>query len=49
MAEAFDERLDDLVESIKNPATPAAEPKQRKQKETLVKIRKSLKPAKFKD
>ena len=48
MAEAFDERLDDLVESIKNPPE-AAEPKQRKQKETLVKIRRSLKPAKFKD
>ena len=48
MAEAFDERLDDLVESIKNPPQ-AAEPKQRKQKETLVKIRKSLKPAKFAD
>ena len=48
MAEAFDERLDDLVESIKNPPQ-AAEPKQRKQKETLVKIRKSLKPARFAD
>jgi len=48
MAEAFDARLDDLVESIKNPPQ-AAEPKQRKQKETLVKIRKSLKPAKFAD
>ena len=48
MAEAFDERLDDLVESIKNPPQ-AAEPKQRKQKETLVKIRKSLKPARFTD
>jgi len=48
MAEAFDERLDDLVDSIQNPPEPA-QPKQRKQKETLVKIRKSLKPAKFTD
>lgn len=48
MAEAFDDRLDDLIDSIKNPPE-AAEPKQRKQKETLVKIRRSLKPAKFKD
>ena len=48
MAEAFDSRLDDVLESIKNPPE-APEPKQRKQKETLVKIRRSLKPAKFKD
>jgi hypothetical protein len=48
MAEAFDARLDDLVESIKNPPQ-AAEPKQRKQKETLVKIKRSLKPARFAD
>ena len=48
MAEAFDARLDDLVESIKNPPQ-AAEPKQRKQKETLVKIKKRLKPARFAD
>ena len=48
MAEAFDERLDDLVESIKNPPE-AAEPKQRKHKESFVKIRRTLKPAKFKD
>ena len=46
MAEAFDSRLDDVLESIKNPPE-APEPKQRKQKETLVKIRRSLKPAKF--
>ena len=48
MAEAFDSRLDDVLESIKNPPE-APEPKQRKQKETFVKIRRSLKPAKFKD
>ncbi len=48
MAEAFDDRLDDLIDSIKNPPEPA-QPKQRKQKETLVKIKRSLKPAKFTD
>jgi len=47
MAEAFDERLDDLVDSIQNPPEPA-QPKQRKQKESLVKIKKAVKPAKFK-
>ena len=47
MAEAFDERLDDLVDSIQNPPE-AAQPKQRKQKESLVKIRKVIKPAKYK-
>ena len=48
MAEAFDARLDDVIDSIKNPPQ-AAEPKQRKQKETLVKIKRSLKPARFAD
>ena len=47
MAEAFDGRLDDLVESIQNPPE-SAQPKQRKQTESLVKIRKSVKPADFK-
>ena len=43
MAEAFDERLDDLVDSIKNPPEPA-QPKQRKRKEQLAKIKKVVKP-----
>ena len=47
MAEAFDGRLDDLVESIQNPPE-SAQPKQRKQTKSLVKIRKSVKPADFK-
>ena len=47
MAEAFDRRLDDVVDSIQNPPAPAP-PKQRKQKESLVKIKKKVKPAKFK-
>jgi hypothetical protein len=47
MAEAFDRRLDDVVDSIQNPPAPAP-PKQRKQKEALVKIKKKVKPAKFK-
>jgi len=47
MAEAFDKRLDDVVDSIQNPPAPAP-PKQRKQKEALVKIKKKVKPAKFK-
>lgn len=48
MAAAFDERLDDVLDSIKNPPA-AAEPKERKHKETFVKIRRSLKPARFKE
>lgn len=48
MAEAFDERLDELVDSIKNPPEPA-QPKQRKKKETFAKIKRSVKPAKFTD
>ena len=47
MAEAFDERLDDVLDSIKNPPEPA-QPKQRKQKQQLVKIKKAVKPSKFK-
>ena len=47
MAEAFDGHLDDLVESIQNPPE-SAQPKQRKQTESLVKIRKSVKPTDFK-
>ena len=49
MAEAFDSRLDDLVDTIQNPPAPAPQ-KQRKQKESLVKIRSAVKPkSKFKE
>ena len=50
MAEGFTENLlDPLLDSIQNPPAPAP-PKQRKQKETLVKIKKAVKPtsSKFK-
>jgi len=46
MAEAFDERLDDVLDSIKNPPE-APEPKQRKQKEKLVKIKRAVKPKSY--
>ena len=47
MADAFTNNLlDPLVDSIQNPPAPA-QPKQRKQKETLVKIKKAVKPSKF--
>ena len=50
MAQGFTENLlDPLLDSIQNPPAPAP-PKQRKQKETLVKIKKAVKPtsSKFK-
>jgi hypothetical protein len=43
MADAFDSRLDDLVDSIQNPPAPEP-PKQRKQKDSLAKIRRVVKP-----
>jgi hypothetical protein len=43
MADAFDARLDDLVESVQNPSPPTP-PKKRKQKDSLAKIRKAVKP-----
>ena len=47
MADGFTNNLlDPLVDSIQNPPAPA-QPKQRKQKETLVKIKRAVKPAKF--
>ncbi|MGA1433075.1 MAG: hypothetical protein ACO32T_04765 [Candidatus Nanopelagicaceae bacterium] len=43
MADAFDKRLDDLVDAIQNPAEPA-QPKRRQQKESLAKIKTAVKP-----
>lgn len=43
MADAFDERLDDLVDTIQNPPAPKP-PRERKKKDSLVKIKKAVKP-----
>lgn len=49
MADAFTNNLlDPLVDSIQNPPAPAPQ-RQRKQKETLIKIKKNVKPSSYKD
>ena len=50
MSEAFDKNLlDPLVDGIQNPPAPAP-PRQRKQKETLVKVKRSVRPkSRFKE
>ena len=43
MADAFDERLDDLIDTVQNPPPPEP-PKQRMRKESLAKIKRAVKP-----